>query len=85
MWDADAFGIAVKRAADGASSAVSLGAGESQAGSVCHDVVGKINPRELELIQELRRKLRLAGRAYNTEASTSFAPRFVCGGAAEGG
>ena len=31
------------------------------------DMVGKINPREPELIQELRRKLRLGGRAWNTE------------------
>jgi len=31
------------------------------------DVVGKINPREPDVIQELRRKLRLQGKAYNTE------------------
>ena len=62
----------------GASSAVSLGAGESQAGSVCHDVVGKINPRKPELIQELRRKLRLTGRAYNTEvAYVKWVRRFM--------
>ena len=33
------------------------------------DMVGKINPREPELIQELRRKLRLGGRAWNTEVA----------------
>jgi len=31
------------------------------------DVVGKINPNEPDVIQELRRKLRLQGKAYNTE------------------
>ena len=31
------------------------------------DVVGKINPREPDVIQQLRRKMRLMGRAYNTE------------------
>jgi integron integrase len=31
------------------------------------DVVGKINPREPDVIQELRRKIRLKGHAYNTE------------------
>jgi site-specific recombinase XerD len=31
------------------------------------DVVGKINPREPDVIQELRRKLRVNGNAYNTE------------------
>ena len=33
------------------------------------EMVGKINPREPELIQELRRKLRLGGRAWNTEVA----------------
>ena len=31
------------------------------------DVVGKINPREPDVIQQLRIQLRLKGRAYNTE------------------
>lgn len=33
------------------------------------EIVGKIDPREAPLVQELRRKLRLAGRAPNTEAA----------------
>ena len=31
------------------------------------DVVGKINPREPDVIQQLRRQMRLMGRAFNTE------------------
>ena len=30
------------------------------------DVVGKINPREPDVFQQLRRQMRLMGRAYNT-------------------
>ncbi len=36
-------------------------------GEVKIDVVGKINPREPDVIQELRKKIRLKGHAYNTE------------------
>jgi len=42
------------------------------------EIVGKINPREAPLIQELRRKLRLAGRARNTEvAYVNWTKRFL--------
>ena len=41
-------------------------------------MVGKINPREPELIQELRRGLRLGGRAWNTEvAYVKWVRRFM--------
>lgn len=36
-------------------------------GSPIDDVVGKINPREPDVIRELRRTARLQGKAYNTE------------------
>ena len=42
------------------------------------DLVGKINPREPEMIQELRRGLRLTGRAWNTEiAYVKWVRRFM--------
>ena len=34
------------------------------------DVVGKINPREPDVIQQLRTQMRLMGRAYNTEIAS---------------
>ena len=36
-------------------------------GSPIEEVVGKINPREPDVIQELRRKARMQGKAFNTE------------------
>lgn len=42
------------------------------------EIVGKINPRENPLLQDLRRKLRLAGRAPNTEvAYVKWVRRFL--------
>ena len=42
------------------------------------ELVGKINPREPEMIQELRRGLRLTGRAWNTEiAYVKWVRRFM--------
>ena len=42
------------------------------------DVVGKINPREPEAIQQMRRKLRLMGRTWNTEkAYVKWVRRFL--------
>jgi len=60
-------------AVDGSASS-----GGRTVGRGLEGVVGKINPREPELIQELRRKLRLAGRAYNTEvAYVKWVRRFM--------
>ncbi len=42
------------------------------------EIVGKINPREPDTIQQLRRKLRLVGHAYNTElAYVKWVRRFL--------
>lgn len=42
------------------------------------DIVGKINPREPDTVQQLRRKLRLVGHAYNTElAYVKWVKRFL--------
>ena len=42
------------------------------------EIIGKISPHEAPLIQDLRRKLRLAGRAPNTEvAYVKWATRFL--------
>ena len=40
---------------------------QSQDEEPIEDVVGKINPREPDVIQALRRKLRVEGKAFNTE------------------
>ena len=40
---------------------------QSQDEEPIEDVVGKINPREPDVIQALRRSLRLQGKAFNTE------------------
>jgi hypothetical protein len=40
---------------------------QSQDEEPIEDVVGKINPREPDVIQALRRSLRVQGKAFNTE------------------
>ena len=40
---------------------------QSQDEEPIEDVVGKINPRDPDVIQALRRTLRLQGKAFNTE------------------
>ena len=74
-----ASALPVAKLATGDESKTSKPPGsEAEVDRTPEDMVGKINPREPEMIQELRRGLRLTGRAWNTEmAYVKWVRRFM--------
>jgi len=72
------FAVQEKAASSGQIGGIEVEQGCETAALTEEEIVGKINPREPDSIQQMRRKLRLVGHATNTErAYVKWVRRFL--------